>query len=278
MIERIYIPTVNRVNNQITYNNLSQDLKKRVTMVVQSWERPKYNYDCEYLVLPDTNEYHYSNYFCLAKTRKFIYEIAKNTKYSILDDDLIFYRRNKKYFQLSSNMEKSKRKCLPEDLDDMFDEFDKLLNETDITVIGCNNVNLPPSAHQYEKNCFVFSAYWINGNDFQNQLQNFDLTSVKIGEDLCFVLNLLTNGFGNRRSNEFCFDNQSVNKKDMSSTIWDKQKIEDSIKDQLYIQKLFNDVIKLPKNFGEGDGFRGHPRLIVKFKLAYKLGLLKKYK
>ena len=51
MIERIYIPTAKRENNQITYNNLPDELKKRVIMVLRPDDRPLYNYDCEYLVV-----------------------------------------------------------------------------------------------------------------------------------------------------------------------------------------------------------------------------------
>ena len=96
MIEKIFIPTVNRVDNQITYNNLPLELRKKVTMVVQEWERNKYQYDCEYLVLPP--EINLKDYYCLPKTRKLIYEAGKNIKYAVIDDDLIFKRRNSKYW------------------------------------------------------------------------------------------------------------------------------------------------------------------------------------
>ena len=35
MIEKIFIPTVTRMDNQITYDNLPDELKKRVVFVVQ---------------------------------------------------------------------------------------------------------------------------------------------------------------------------------------------------------------------------------------------------
>ena len=54
MIDKIFIPTVRRVNNQITYNGLPDELKKRVVFVVQAWEREQYHYDAEYLVLPES--------------------------------------------------------------------------------------------------------------------------------------------------------------------------------------------------------------------------------
>ena len=39
MIDTIYILTVNRPDNQITFNNLSEKYQKKVVMVVQAWER-----------------------------------------------------------------------------------------------------------------------------------------------------------------------------------------------------------------------------------------------
>ena len=49
MIDKIFIPTVNRIDNQITYNALPDELKRQVVFVVQSWEREKYNFNVDYL-------------------------------------------------------------------------------------------------------------------------------------------------------------------------------------------------------------------------------------
>ena len=46
MIDRIFIPTVNRVNDQITLSNIPKSLIDRVTLVVQSWEIKKYKQQC----------------------------------------------------------------------------------------------------------------------------------------------------------------------------------------------------------------------------------------
>ncbi len=51
-LDKIYILTCRRVDDQITYNALPQKLKEKVCFVVQDWEREQYNYDAEYLVLP----------------------------------------------------------------------------------------------------------------------------------------------------------------------------------------------------------------------------------
>ena len=42
---RIYIPTYKRVDNQITFENLPEEIQKNVIMVVQQQERDQYNYD-----------------------------------------------------------------------------------------------------------------------------------------------------------------------------------------------------------------------------------------
>ena len=49
-LDKIYILTCRRVDDQITYNALPQKLKEKVCFVVQEWEREQYNYDAEYLV------------------------------------------------------------------------------------------------------------------------------------------------------------------------------------------------------------------------------------
>ena len=245
MIDRIFIPTVNRADNQITYNFLPEKLRKKVVMVVQAWEREQYKYDCEYLVLPKTKEYHYSDYYCLPKTRRFIYEEGKNIKYCILDDDIEFGRRNAKYFNGGSNMETSKRKATSDDMLEMFDLFDTWLDDPNITVCGCAQLENPPSGVKYRNNTSLSSAFWINGNHFKNILPTLDLISVRVAEDACFLLSLLSRGYGNRISEEFITINNSVIKKDMKSTVWDQQTYEQTLKDHQYLEKLFPGIFTI---------------------------------
>ncbi len=86
MIERIYIPTVRRADNQITFNNLPEELKKRVIMVVEPGERHLYNYECEYLLVPEKLV---GTWTQLAETRLMIHKHAGAIKYAVLDDDVI---------------------------------------------------------------------------------------------------------------------------------------------------------------------------------------------
>jgi hypothetical protein len=276
MIEKIFIPTVNRVDAQITFKNLPDELKKKVVMVVQAWERPKYSYDCEYLVLPDTSEYHFSDTYCIARTRKLIYEAGQNMKYALLDDDIEFVRRNAKYFGDSSNMEKSKRKSTNSDIIEMFDLFDRWLDDPDVTVCGCSFVQFPPRKERYYNNSSMSSVYWINGNDFNQLLPKMDLTSVKVFEDVCFLLSLLVNGYGNRVSSEFVYNNISISKKNYTSTIWDSQTAEQTTKDHQYLEKLFPGIFQIKYdesgNRVQG-GFRNVGKTQINWKKAYKFNL-----
>ena len=282
MIEKIFIPTVHRVDNQITYNNLPDSLKKKVVMVVQACEQTQYQYDCEYLVLPDTAEYHFSDYYCLPKTRRFIYEAGKNMKYCIFDDDIQFGRRNMKYFGALSNMETSKRFCNDDDINEMFSLFDEWLDISNVTVCGCSQVENPPSGGleqvsfdkvaSFRSNASMTSAYWINGNNFKNILEDLDLTSVRVGEDVCFLLSLLTRGYSNRVSNEFVTFNHSNNKK-MKSTVWDQQTYEQTLKDHKHLEKLFPGIYNIlydkDGNRMKG-GYRDFGKSKIEWSKAYK--------
>jgi len=272
MIEKIFIPTVNRVDNQITYNSLPEELKKRVVFVIQSWEKEKYNYECEYLVLPE--EVNLSDYYCISKTRKIIYEAGQNIKYAVLDDDITFGRRNAKYWTNISNMETSKRKATPDDILEMFELFDKWLDDEDVTVCGCGFVENPPQNKPFSVNSSIGSVFWINGNHFKDILPTLDLTSVKVGEDVVFLLSLLTRGYGNRVSQEFVFFNESAHKKSMKSYVWDEQTYENTQKDHERIEKMFPGIFTILYDEETGDrvsgGYRNFGKSKILWSKAYK--------
>lgn len=281
MIEKIFIPTVNRVEQQITYSALPESLKRRVVLVVQAWERPQYNYDCKYLILPDTEEYHYSSYYCLPKTRLQIYQAGKNMKYAVLDDDVLFGRRNVKYFGQPSNMEKSKRLATDSDILEMFSVYDEWLNDSNITVCGCSQVQNPPAKKIYSTNASLSSALWINGTHFSSKLNTFDLTSVRVAEDINFLLTLLTNGYGNRVSQEFLVINESVvQSKRMKSTVWDNQLFEQTHNDHKILQNKFPNVFKILYDDAGNripGGFRDCGKIQVYWSKAYKATNMKSF-
>lgn len=273
MIEKIFIPTVRRVNNQITYTNLPPALQQRVVMVVQAWERPQYSYPCEYLVLPDSAEYHYTDYFCLSRTREYIYHTAGSIKYAMLDDDLTFGLRNQRYFGLPSDMPKSKRPATDQDVLEMFDLFSQWLDEPEVTVCGCSHNENPPAKRQYTENTSLGSALWINGQDIKDILPQLALTRTRIAQDNVFLLSLLTRGFGNRVSQRHTFYNNSVLRPKTGSTQWDTQTKENTTRDQEIIAQMFPGIYNILRD-SQGNripgGFRGYGKVKIYWNRAYK--------
>lgn len=270
-MEKIFIPTVNRVNDQITYKGLPPALQRKVTFVVQAWERERYKYDAEYLVLPE--EINLKDYLCIAKTRKIIYETGQDCKYAVLDDDLKFIRRNAKYWTGISNMEKSRRPMTPTEIIEMFNLYSSWLDDPAVTICGCGLVENPPAPTPFRNNASLCGALWINGPDFKEILPELDLVSVKVAEDTYFLLQMLARGFGNRVSNEFLFDNRSVNDRKLKSEIWDQQSFDDTQRDHEYIANKIPDFFKvLYDDTGErvAGGFRGFGKLRVSWSKAYR--------
>ena len=143
MIDKIFIPTVCRAENQITYDALPPELKEKVVFVVQAWERDQYKYDNEYLVLPEWLTLDSKN--PISNTRQIIYEAGVDCKYAMLDDDLIFRRRNHKYWTGESNMEKSQRVCTEDDVREMFQRFDEWTDLPDVSFVGPGHLQHPPT-------------------------------------------------------------------------------------------------------------------------------------
>ena len=207
MIERIYIPTVRRADNQITYNNLSDELKERVIMVVEPDERHLYNYPCEYLEIPQKLV---GTWTQLAETRLFIHKHAGAIKYCIADDDIIIGRRNAKTWTGKSNMDKSRRVATPEEVSLAFEIMDKWLDEKDIGITGFSNSGQPPITSEYQDTVGCFSIIMIDGRMISKIIDDINVTELRIGEDILFLFECLSRGINTRLSTEWLHDNKSM--------------------------------------------------------------------
>ena len=78
MIDAIYIPTLGRSHNQITFDNMTENAQRVTRLVVQPKEKDLYpNYPI--IVLPD-------NDIGITSTRKWIYNYAKGQKYGVFKE------------------------------------------------------------------------------------------------------------------------------------------------------------------------------------------------
>jgi len=219
MIERIYIPTVRRTDNQITFNNLPDELKERVVMVVEPAERHLYNYDCEYLEIPEKIV---GTWTQLAETRLFIHKHAGPIKYCVTDDDLIIKKRNAKYWTGKSNMEKSKQTATQSEILDMFDIVSNWLDEPEVGIAGCSDCWSPPSTTEYADTKGVFSIVFYDGKMITPVIDDLDITHLRVAEDLIFLYECLSRGINTRQSTEWIYDNKSMTDKTLKDTriVW----------------------------------------------------------
>mgnify|MGYP001214984671 CR=1 FL=1 len=219
MIERIYIPTVRRADTQITFNNLPKELQERVVMVVEPGERHLYNYDCEYLEIPEEIV---GTWTQLAQTRLFIHKHAGAIKYCVADDDIIIRKRNAKYWTGNSNMEKSKRDATEEEILDMYEKVDKWFDERDIGVVGLSDAGTPPASNEYEDTRDVYSYIFYDGRMLSKIIDDMDICSLRIAEDVLFLYEVLSRGINTRKSTEYMYDNRSMVDKKLANSreVW----------------------------------------------------------
>jgi hypothetical protein len=187
--DRIYIPTLGRTNNQITYDGLPDFVKDITYLVIQPHEK-KLHKDKKVLVLPKSVK-------GINNTRKWIYEKAKNTIWGMFDDDLVFQKRN------------GSKKTIMTDND-----WKVMLNKTyhslttDIPFMGHRLSFLPPLPVSYKENTGCHCAFYFNGK----VLPELDW-SMPLAEDLHMVLQLLRKGFNNKVWNKYSVLNRAYRDK-----------------------------------------------------------------
>ena len=188
-------------------------------MVIEPNERHLYDYPCEYLEIP--KEF-VGSWTQLAQTRKFIHKHAGAIKYCVADDDIVIARRNAKYWTGISNMDKSKRVATSDEILDMYKEADLWLDENDIGIVGPSYYSLPPSSKVYENTKEVYGYVFCDGRMLSEIIDDIDITTLRVCEDLIFLFECLSRGINTRRSSEWLRINKSEFKNFSSPRdIWD---------------------------------------------------------
>ena len=184
MIDHIYIPTLGRANNQITFDNMPPKVQEITSLVIQPKEKDDYpNYPT--LVLPDSD-------IGITETRRWIMMNSVDIKYGVFDDDLKFIRR-------TPGGDKSKRIMNDEDWDYMLSETSDWLDEVDFA--GFRQGNLPPAGKPFIDIAAVNCGFFFNGKKIPNESE-LDW-SLPVCEDIHMVLQLFKKGHKNRIWDEF---------------------------------------------------------------------------
>ena len=181
MIDKIYVPTLGRHNNQITFDSMTPNAQAVTTLVVQPKEKHLYpNYPI--VVLPD-------NDIGITATRKWIYEYAKDQKYCVADDDLTMIARKPWH-----DGDKTKRIMTSQDWDYFLNTTSTWLD--DFAFGGTRQGNLPPTTKEYIESSAVNCFFFFNGKKLPktNEL-DWELSTC---EDISLVLQLFKRGYKNR--------------------------------------------------------------------------------
>ena len=205
MIKTIYIPTYKRANDQVTLNGLPKDIsKKMVTLVVQKQElseHKQYQNRVNRIMEVDNN-------IGIAKTRELICKDAGSQRFYMIDDDIIFHRRNRKYykeFNNKSNMKKSKRIATEKDIEKMFKIVDGWLNDPDLISVGHRRHFYPPYRNKsYVDNTLAHGVVAIDGKKLQSFIKHIEWDTCQYCEDVNFNFEYMTRGYKNRITDEFC--------------------------------------------------------------------------
>lgn len=184
MVDKIYIPTLDRVDKQVTWNCLPSWLQDITVLVVQPKEKELHG-DKPILVLPD-------NDIGMSNTRKWIWEQGHNQIYGVFDDDLTFVKR------LPNN------KKLPMTSDDWHYVIKRIDNwlQGEFTFSGFRRQNLPPRDKEWSDNTESLQAMFYNGK-VAPRVDEIFWSSKVYAEDVNLHLQLILTGHSNRVFNRY---------------------------------------------------------------------------
>ena len=179
-MDKIYIPTLGRHSNQVTWNNLPKFLQLITEFVIQPKEQ-QFFLDKPHLVLPE-------NDIGISNTRKWIWEQGHDKIYGIFDDDLEFVKR-------VPNQKPTKIPMTDYDWKIAISEIDNWLNGY-FGFAGFLRGNLPPRDKETNENAESLQAVFYNGKKLP-KVNQLEWEPNLYAEDVKLHLQLLLKGFPN---------------------------------------------------------------------------------
>ena len=171
MIDHFYITTLNRIDNQRTWENLPLSWRGRASLVVQSHEAHKYPDKYNLIVL--------SNHIrSLSPTKEWIAKQAVGTRFAIFDDDLAFTRTCGKDEEGPSNIPMT---------DEEFEYLDEIIcrwMDEGYSHCGLDAVWNPPTRNAASKqNSRIWTATFRTGSDHPCRIEQISNARNKVVEE-----------------------------------------------------------------------------------------------
>ena len=195
MIEKIYIPTLGRVNNQKTYNNLPEKWQKKTYLVVQYQEYAEYDKSYNLIRLPKEISGEFGR---ISNARSYISkELGENCRYGVFDDDLDFVCTEMPL----SGEKSSNRPMTVEDYDLLFEKIIPNWMDDGYFHIGQEPTSNIPREIDFQDNFRITAAVYYDGENLcRSKVDWKELYNLDGAEDFDCNLQLLRSGFPNRVS------------------------------------------------------------------------------
>ena len=253
MIDKLYIPSYNRVGSQIAFDSLPVKWQNKTVLVVH----PKEIHDG------------YPTLSCpvqgtgIAPVRQWISRYAQGTRYGVIDDDIIF-----KYTRRENEEGPSNRDLTNNEFDIMMNLLNSWMDDGFVHV-SCDAAWNPPTRNKdFRTNARPCGNVFYDGTKLP--IDEIDWTGLEIAEDYYVTLQLLTMGYQNRVSLKYRVDPNVTQSKGGCSSFRTLDLHNKCMKE---LQRKFPQFVelreKVTKNSGE---WSGQPRLAatISWKKAYQ--------
>ena len=256
---KIYIPTLGRVDNQMTYDNIPKSIQSNTYFVIQPKEELLFKElwpDSNILVLPEDD-------YGILNTRKWIVETAGESKYMMIDDDIVFWKRNVDRKTGKKNAEKSNEPFTPEDWNDLMNWAESKL-DNGYTVAGSRARGMPPHPKEDIEFSRIMQVFFIDGTKLYRDKLEWVLDS---SEDVHFIIQVLQMGGKIVTSDKFlyvCEDYHSDGGCKLSGRTSDS-----SLKDMNTLAEMYPKFIHMKNEFLELKNEFTHQKHTLYLKKAY---------
>ena len=265
---KIIILTFHRTNKQTTFHNLCKKLQKLVTFVIRNEESSFFqkNYPKNsILILPD----HIKD---LVKTKNYILDNVKGMIY-ILDDDLNFWKRNKRISGENINWKNKSINYNEKEQKKFLHLLQESVQDGYICCgLGLNNTKPSLFRYPFDVNCRLWCNLFLDNRE--NFKYRYD-PQVPASEDLDFILQILSSGCQNK-----VFYNYFVSEVSYSSggcSVYRTLSFHN--KSNLALEKKWPSVVKSEKRIVKSGPWKGKKKVhvIIQWKKTFKESILPKY-
>ena len=255
----IIIPTLGRIQNQKTFNNLPSRWKEKVQFVVQHHEYKEF---CNVHGASHVNKLP-KEIDNIAATREWIHNNFKHDKYFVFDDDLEFKVKEP---NKGNDTKWLTRFFNHEDFDDMFEIVEKWMDDGLVHgALGTTWIIPTLADWPYSDNLKIMTNVFYNGPKVPKDIE---WSRVQYAEDFDVNLQLLTKGFKNRRFHKYIVDAGNTNDEGGCST---SRTLEAHNKSQQQLKDLWPDFIRITQKIATSGVWKGKLKLgtVIQHKKAY---------